>query len=63
MREQILKSMKAHALGQIEKHKMNVSIFLDNITLGSYNNFFKPNRTKKDWISSDNDNVDNYIDD
>jgi len=43
--------------------KKSVSIFLDNITLGSYNNFFKPNRTKKDWISSDNYNVDNYIDD
>ena len=43
--------------------KKSVSIFLDNITLGSYNNFFKPNRTKKDWISSDNDNVDNYVDD
>ena len=27
MREQILKSMKAHALGQIEKHKMNVNIY------------------------------------
>ena len=43
--------------------KTSVSIFLDNITLGAYNNFFKPNRTKKDWISSDNDNVDNYIED
>ena len=43
--------------------KQSVSIFLDNITLGSYNNFFKPNRTKKDWISSDNSNVDNYVDD
>ena len=41
--------------------KKSVSLFLDNITLGSYNNFFKPNRTKKDWISSDDDNVDNYI--
>ena len=30
MREQILKSMKAHALGQIEKHKMNVNIYLEN---------------------------------
>ena len=29
--------------------------------MSSYNNFFKPNRTKKDWISSDDDNVDNYI--
>ena len=41
--------------------KKSVSLFLDNITLGSYNNFFKPNRTKKDWISSDDNNVDNYI--
>tara|TARA_B100000965_G_scaffold399690_1_gene420111 strand:+ start:1062 stop:1955 length:894 start_codon:yes stop_codon:yes gene_type:complete len=43
--------------------KKSVSIFLDNITLGSYNNFFKPNRTKKDWISSDDENVDNYVND
>ena len=43
--------------------KKGISKFLDNITLGSYNKFFKPNRTNKDWISSDNTNVDNYIDD
>ena len=41
--------------------KKSVSVFLDNVTLGSYNNFFKPNRTQKDWISSDDDNVDNYV--
>ena len=43
--------------------KKGISKFLDNITLGSYNKFFKPNRTNKDWISSDDKNVDNYIDD
>ena len=43
--------------------KKSVSLFLDNITLGPYNNAFKPNRTLKDWISSDNDNVDDYISD
>ena len=43
--------------------KRSVSNFLDRITLGSYNKFFKPNRTKKDWISSDNENVDNYVSD
>ena len=43
--------------------KKSVSIFLDNITLGPYNKQFKPNRTLKDWISSDNDNVDNYVED
>jgi len=43
--------------------KRSVSVFLDNITLGPYNKQFKPNRTLKDWISSDNDNVDNYVED
>ena len=35
--------------------KRSVSVFLDNITLGPYNKQFKPNRTLKDWISSEND--------
>ena len=43
--------------------KKVVSKFLDKITLGQYNKFFKPNRTEKDWISSDNDNVDEYVND
>ena len=43
--------------------KRSVSVFLDNITLGPYNKQFRPNRTLKDWISSDNDNVDNYVED
>ena len=43
--------------------KKAVSKFLDKITLGQYNKFFKPNRTEKDWISSDNDNVDDYVND
>ncbi len=44
-------------------NKKSVIKFLDNITLGQYNKFFKPNRTKKDWISSDDLNVDEYISD
>ena len=43
--------------------KKAVGKFLDKITLGQYNKFFMPNRTEKDWISSDNLNVDNYIND
>lgn len=35
--------------------------FLDSLILGKYNKFFKPNRTAKDWISSDSTNVDEYI--
>ena len=37
--------------------------FLDALILGKYNKFFKPNRTKKDWISSDSSNVDEYVKD
>jgi len=37
--------------------------FLDTLILGKYNKFFKPNRTKKDWISSDSSNVDEYVKD
>ena len=30
MREQILESLKSHAVGHINKHKMNVEIYLNN---------------------------------
>lgn len=30
MREQILESLKSHAIGHINKHKMNVEIYLTN---------------------------------
>ena len=43
--------------------KKAIGKFLDNIILGRYNKFFIPNRTAKDWISSDNLNVDNYVND
>jgi len=43
--------------------KRGISKFIDEISLGQYNKKFKPNRTKKDWISSDNDNVDDYVED
>tara|TARA_B100000676_G_scaffold309183_1_gene372049 strand:+ start:66 stop:272 length:207 start_codon:yes stop_codon:yes gene_type:complete len=37
-REEIIKSMIAHAEGQIAKHKMNVEIFLQNgVGVGEHN--------------------------
>lgn len=37
------------------------SPFLDQLTFGGYNNHFKPNRTKFDWLSRDEAEVDAYI--
>jgi len=39
------------------------SKFANNLSFGSYNNAFKPNRTKFDWLSRDNEQVDKYIQD
>ena len=41
--------------------KKSTGYFLDRMILGEYNKSFSPNRTPKDWISSDNQNVDEYI--
>ena len=43
--------------------KKSYGKYFDEMILGSYNKFFSPNRTAKDWISSDNLNVDEYIND
>jgi alpha-beta hydrolase superfamily lysophospholipase len=37
------------------------SPFLDQLTFGGYNNHLKPNRTKFDWLSRDEVEVDRYI--
>ncbi len=36
---------------------------LDRLSFGSYNRSFRPNRSAYDWLSSDEDQVDAYIDD
>ena len=30
MREQLLRAVQAHAQGEIEKHKVNVNVYLEN---------------------------------
>lgn len=42
------------------KHKSKV---MDKLSFGSFNNNFKPNRTNFDWLSSDEKEVDKYIND
>lgn len=39
------------------------SKLLDNMSFGSYNKSFKPNRTSFDWLSRDDSKVDSYIND
>ena len=39
------------------------SKFIDKMTIRKFNNFFAPNRTPNDWISSDKKSVDNYTND
>ncbi len=39
------------------------SPFLNNLSFGTYNNAFKPNRTAFDWLSRDEKEVDKYIED
>jgi|WetSurMetagenome_2_1015567.scaffolds.fasta_scaffold00835_4 alpha-beta hydrolase superfamily lysophospholipase len=34
---------------------------MDKMTFGAYNKPFKPNRTKFDWLSRDNEQVDKYV--
>lgn len=41
--------------------KKSIGYLLDRVILGEYNKSFSPNRTPKDWISSDKQSVDEYI--
>lgn len=41
-----------------ERHR---STLLNNISFGSYNSAFKPNRTEYDWLSTNEQSVDKYV--
>jgi alpha-beta hydrolase superfamily lysophospholipase len=43
--------------------KKSYSKFIDKITIRKYNSIFSPNRTPNDWISRDEQSVDEYTDD
>lgn len=54
----------AAGLAWIERARVgasNTSNLLEQLSFGSFNRAFKPTRTEKDWLSSDNDMVDSYI--
>jgi alpha-beta hydrolase superfamily lysophospholipase len=45
------------------KGPKNQSTLIDKMTIRKFNNFFAPNRSPNDWISSDIKSVDNYTND
>ena len=50
------------AKGEVKKHgRKYISKKLINLSFGSYNKAFKPNRTEYDWLSVNEANVDKYI--
>ena len=40
-----------------------INNIMETLSTKRFNNYFKPNRTQSDWISTDDANVDNYVDD
>jgi alpha-beta hydrolase superfamily lysophospholipase len=54
----------AAAIARVERHRLgprNMSPILEQLSFGTFNRAFKPNRTTKDWLSSDPSVVDSYI--
>ena len=50
------------AKSEVKKHgRKYISKKLINLSFGSYNKAFKPNRTDYDWLSVNEENVDKYI--
>jgi len=45
------------------KKKNSPSPLMDSLSFGDFNKAFKPNRTKFDWLSRDEAQVDKYVDD
>jgi len=45
----------------ITQGKQTPTNLMNNMSFGKFNDKFKPNRTPFDWLSTNNENVDNYI--
>lgn len=60
----MLKFAKLIANREAKKHGREYrSKKLNDLSFGSYNNAFRPNRTEFDWLSSDTQEVDKYVKD
>lgn len=58
LRKQILQSLKSHAVGHINKHKMNVEIYLDNpVGIGEHPDVMEAIEQELEMISKYHDQL------
>ena len=58
MRNQIVSALLAHAQGDIQKHKMNVEVYLNNaVGIGEHSNVMEANEEELNMIAKYEDQV------
>ena len=58
MREQLLRAVLAHAQGEIEKHKVNVNVYLEHpVGIGEHSDITEAIQTELDKIARYDDQV------
>ena len=59
MREQLIKALLAHALGDIAKHKANIEVYLANpVGIGEHSNIIEAIEGELDMIAKSQDQID-----
>lgn len=58
MREQILETLKSHAIGHINKHKMNIEVYLSNpVGIGEHSDIMESIETELKAIAEYQDQL------
>ena len=58
MREQLLAAIKAHAQGEIAKHKVNVNVYLEHpVGIGEHSDVSEPIQVELDKIARYHDQI------
>ena len=59
MREQLIKALRAHAQGDIAKHKANIEVYLANpVGIGEHSNIVEAIEGELDMIAKYQDQID-----
>ena len=59
MREQLLRAVLAHATGEIEKHKVNVNVYLEHpVGIGEHSDITEAIETELNIIAKYQDQID-----